>query len=430
MKPLQYKINFFLWSRIHRLPRVFIEWWQLYQLQRCVREAFFVPIYNRLYTEAGIEPGDLKTLADIRKLPLAKKELFQQAPIEDILHRRFQQNNYRWDCTSGSTGEPFRFPVSRFKYFSELFGPCPGTSWDIPADRFLLWQGFSPSYIYKNIRLVKFRQSPKPRGRWCLNVPISSLRDNPHELIKHICNFKPDLLEGRATVLAEFARLCDSLPKHMRPAPRFATVAGEILIPSCRKYIEKVFDTEVYDLYGLQETSDIGCECSEHNGLHIYEESCLVEILDENGLSMPPATNGRVVVTHFFNDVLPFIRYDTGDRGTIQRDPCPCGLSNPRLYVDGREGGFVVLGGKKYHFYEFAYVIKTQFNDMVLRFQFVKISEDELELRFIPAKNYCVLEERRIQEAFYEVLGLRPKIKIVSAIPYTKEGKTLPVITS
>lgn len=425
---IRHKINFFFWSRIHKLPRVFINWWQLRQLKRTVAEAFFnVPYYSKLYAESGVKPEDIKTLEDIPRLPVTKKSLFQLISPEDLTNSRFNQYSIKWDGTSGSTGEPFKFPDSRNHYFLNLFGPRSQPRCDILSDRFLLWLGLSSAFIYENIRLAKFRQLPKPRGKWCLSISLPELRDNPEQVVKDVHNFKPDVMEGRATILAEFARLCESLPKHMRPLPQFALTAGEILTPTCRKYIEEVLDTEVYDLYGLQETSNIGCECREHDGFHIYEESCFVEILDREDKPVPKNTKGGIVVTHFLNDALPFIRYDTGDLGYIRYDPCSCGLPNPRLYVEGREGRFVSIGERRYHTHEFEYTMRTQFTNIILRYQFVKVSKDKIELHIVPAGIYSNLAGENLQKNFLQLFGFTPEIKIVDTIPYTKEGKTLTV---
>lgn len=426
---LKNRINFFVWRRIHALPRFAIEWWQLYQLKRTVRQAFNVPIYRKLYKEAGVKPEDIQVIADIQKLPITQKRLFQQALPDEIINKAFSQGGYAWDGTSGSTGEPFRFPKSRKGgYFYRLFEPGPQIHAEVHADRFLWRLGYSPLYIYENIRLAKFRQLPKPRGKWCLSILLPALRENPKQVVEDVRSFKPDLIEGRATILAEFARLCESLPKHMRPSPRFALAAGETLTPACRNYIQDVLGAEVYDLYGLQELADIGCECREHDGFHIYEESDLVEILDENGEPLPPGIKGRVVVTHFLNDVLPFIRYETGDFGMMRHDSCPCGLSNPRLYVDGRVGGFVSVGGKKYHSHELEFTMRTLFTNAALRYQFVKTAERELELRIIPTKSYTAPSEKNLKKTFSDIFGFTPIIKVVDTIPYTRDGKTLTIV--
>lgn len=431
MKPLRLKnkINFFIWRKIHTLPRFAIEWWQLYQLKRTVCQAFNVPIYIKFYKEAGVKPENIWEIDDIQKLPISQKRIFQLAPPNEIVNKTFPREAYVWDGTSGSTGEPFRFPKSRRGgYTVRVFERRPQTHPGVFADKFLWWLGYSPSYIHENIRLAKFRQMPKPRGKSCLSINLPALRENPQKVVEDVRNFKPDLVEGRATVLAEFARLCELLPKHLRPSPRFALTAGEILTSGSRAYIQNVLGAEVYDLYGLQETSDIGCECRKHDGFHIYEESVFVEILNNNGEPMPPNTIGRIVVTHFLNDVLPFIRYDTGDLGMIRHNPCPCGLPNPRLYVDGRIGGFVTIGGKKYHSHELEFTIRTLFTDTILRYQFVKISENDLELRLIPTKSYSVEATHHIQKTFLEMFDFKPTVKVVDSIPYTKEGKTLTIV--
>jgi phenylacetate-CoA ligase len=82
----------------------------------------------------------------------------------------------------------------------------------------------------------------------------------------------------------------------------------------------------------------IGMECEKHDGYHLHTDNLAVEVVDDAGQSVPPGSNGRIVITDFRNAATPFIRYEIGDLGVMAPDDaCACGRPFPRLArVDGR----------------------------------------------------------------------------------------------
>jgi phenylacetate-CoA ligase len=92
-----------------------------------------------------------------------------------------------------------------------------------------------------------------------------------------------------------------------------------------------VFGAPVYDHYQCIETPMIAGECAQRDGLHVFADARLVEILDAEGRPVAPGETGNVAITDFRNRVFPLIRYRLGDEARWKPGPCPCGLGFPML---------------------------------------------------------------------------------------------------
>lgn len=423
-----------VWLDIHRLPIFLIQRWQVQELRKLLRQSYeHVPLYRRLLEEIPVRPEEICSYDDIQKLPITSKKLFRSYPPEDFINNSFPSRSYKWTETSGSTGEPFRFPLNRgFYFFKKYYCGVPDCIWykipdkplnaDPYVDRFLLWRGMRFEYISSKLKFADIRTVNRPRGKYFLHIPVSDLRENPGSVVEKLKEFRPDVLSGRATTMIELSRIIEDSGETEFRVP-FITSVGEMLTETQRKYLEGFFGCEVYERYGAEELGDVAMECHHHRGMHIHEESQIVEILDEENRRLPPGVKGRVVVTCLCNYSVPFIRYDTGDLGEILSGDCPCGIAARRLKIHGRIGAYLELGGKRYQFPEFALLINN-FSDFVLRSQIVKVAEDKVEFRFIPSRSVSNEEIEQIKNSFVNLLGITPVVKIVQEIPFSPSGKT------
>ncbi|KKU52785.1 MAG: hypothetical protein UX72_C0002G0016 [Parcubacteria group bacterium GW2011_GWA2_47_10] len=434
------KTKWYAWRHIHTLPQSIARHWQLRELRFQLRQAYSnVPFYRQLLDKKGVHPDDVRSFDDIQKLPIINKGLMRKVPVSELVNKTLPLWAYNWTETSGSTGEPFRFPTSRPFYFYKHFG-CPKRiaryyrllsvgaihtrtrTADVYVDRFLLWRGFSFGHISRKFRFADIRTVNRPRGRHFLHVPVSDVREHPTAVIEKLTKFQPDVVSGRVTTLIELAQRMNEFGTAPLNIP-FITSVGEMTTEAQKNYLAKAFGAEVYDRYGLEELGDVAIECREHNGMHIHEESDIVEIVDDRDSPVSPGAPGRVVVTNLCNYSVPFIRYDTGDRGKILPGKCPCGIPARRLIIYGRLGAFLEVGGKKYQFPEFAAIVAS-FSDIILRSQVVKLPDNTIELRIIPARKVSEKDIQLITETFKKQLSLTPRIILVEKIPFNASGKT------
>ena len=417
------------WLSIHRLPVSIINMWQQRELYPLVQQSYTHVSLYKIF----LDSKKVTNFSDLQTLPVTSKKLFRRYATEEYVNNSLPSYGYQWSETSGSTGEPFKFPLNRGYYFFKKYH-CGDIEcvWykivgkprnaDPYVDRFLLWKGFSFRAISKKFRFADIRTVNRPRGAHFLHIPVSEIRENPLKAIKKLREFRPDVLSGRATTLIELSRRIQEYNESSFHIP-FMTSVGEMTTLSQRKHLEAFFGGEVYERYGLEELGDIAIECNQHNGLHIHEESQIVEILGYEDSPLPPGVRGRIIITSLTNYSVPFIRYDTGDIGEIFSEKCYCGVSARRLKIYGRLGAFLELGRKRYQFPEFAAIV-TEFSEMILRSQIAKISEDTLELRIIPTHLLSNADRQKIRDAFKKTLGVVPDIKIVSEIPIIESGKT------
>ena len=224
-------------------------------------------------------------------------------------------------------------------------------------------------------------------------------------------------------MLVELARLVDKITPEKRPHPLAIISEAEMLYSFQRRYIEGIHGTNLYDRYGLEEVRYTAANCEKRYGLHIYEESAIVEILNDHDNVVSDGIRGRVIVTSLRNKVMPFIRYETGDQGIILPDQCSCGIASKRLLVFGRSGVFLTINSKKLHQMEFE-TFFSHFSYYILRFQIAKTLSDKIEIRIIPTVGFSRRSASNIISSFKEQFGFEPEIRIVQSIPLTKRGKT------
>jgi phenylacetate-CoA ligase len=113
---------------------------------------------------------------------------------------------------------------------------------------------------------------------------------------------------------------------------------AEQLMPGQRELLEDVMTREVFNSYGAREVMNIASECEAHQGMHLSWDNLRTEVVDDDGVPVPPGQSGRVVVTDFHNAAAPLIRYEVGDIGSMAPDePCACGRPFPRIArIEGR----------------------------------------------------------------------------------------------
>lgn len=393
---------------LHSLPRSFVYLWQSYLLDSLIKTALTsVPFYKNLYAKHGMERKRFYTLADLKKLPIIDKRILATEPLITRLNSKVPEKFYYMTRTSGTTGEPFT--VVQGAYRAKLMYTFP----------FLTWKKLASEI--SNIRGAALRVNNRPVTREFLHLPVKDLRDRPDDLLKKLTAFKPDYLDGRATGLAELARLVVS--RNVSITTPLITSHGELLRDSQRAYIKKAFHGEVFNRYGLEETGDVAVECFRHEGLHIQENKIIVEILDDNGIPLPDGKQGRIVVTDMTNRVGPFIRYDTGDTGYIFPKKCECGIAFKKIQVLGRKyGGFFTLAGKKYHIGELE-VFMTKLNYPILRYQIAQ-EHDSVEIKIVPSRPLRRDEVIGIQTECALAFGFLASIRVVEAIPFAESGKT------
>ncbi len=292
--------------------------------------------HGKLYRDAGIEPGDIKTFDDIHRIPKVEKSMIQQiqgkdpfpygdalcVPIEDVTE--FRQ-------TSGTTGNPVYQPDTwqDWEWWSECWS-------------YILWaQGYRPynrvfiPFGY-NIFVAFWAGHYAAEKIGCEVVPGGVL-DTQTRILK-IKELKADAMMGTPTYMLNMAETAVN-QMGIDPASlgiKKITCAGEpgASILATKHRIESAWNAKVYDHAGATEIGAWSYECTaQSGGLHVNEAFFLVEIEDiETGkIIEEPGKQGKMVITAFDRIAQPCIRFDSKDIIMWQSGSCSCGRTFRRI---------------------------------------------------------------------------------------------------
>jgi phenylacetate-CoA ligase len=370
-----------------------------------------IPFWEEAFRRAGIDARGQFELSELAMLaPTSKKELRpdQFGYFTDFVHTHARS----FDHTSGSTGMPFSFYLDA-SYELRSYAIC---------ERMFRTSG-------RGMRLPVIAMRARERIGFALGGSgffflrsFTSLRYRLSELVRYISSFESGvILYSFSSTLVELARL--SAQAHSSLPLRAVIAAGEPLSQAQRLMIERDLDTKVYSSYGTRELGWLAFECDEQR-LHINEEWCYMEVVDEAGSPLPPETEGRILVTGFENRIMPFIRYDTGDIGTIREGACACGRSLRTIEITGRKLSFIDFkDGGRVSLLDLSSSFDSFWNT-VWHYQVVRTGEYDFLIRAVPGP---LFEEAKERLAASIMQALHPKARVewevVSEIASGPNGK-------
>jgi phenylacetate-CoA ligase len=169
------------------------------------------------------------------------------------------------------------------------------------------------------------------------------------EIVERLNALQPKRLSGYASTLALLAGAVRS--GRLTIAPQAVSTCGEPLLPEARAEIEAVWPVHVYNYYGMSE-GPYAFPCKAGDAMHLPDDLCYVEPVDEAGRPVPPGTPAaKLLVTNLFNLTEPLIRYEVTDQVMVVPEPCPCGVESRRIdQVHGRADDlFTYAGGVRVH---------------------------------------------------------------------------------
>lgn len=323
-------------------PRGRIEELQSERLQRLVGHAYaHVPHYRRIMDERGLRPADIRSAADLPKLPVLTKAAIRAAG-DELVADTTHVSRLRPMSTSGSTGEPLLFYSTVEDQVSRGMAR---------ALRAFQWAGVRMGDRYATLARPRHFDSQRERMlhrmslrfRRAVEMDYGSLSDERIALLaRKVQRGRFACLDGTPpllSLLAEFIR------SHGLEVPHIESIvcSGEQLYPHERRLLRETLGSEPYSVYSSYEVFEIAGECEAHAGLHVHAEDVVVEVVDEEGMPVPDGRSGRLLLTSLHNDAMPFIRYAIGDIGTLDSTPCSCGRELPRLVgVVGRASELII----------------------------------------------------------------------------------------
>jgi phenylacetate-CoA ligase len=167
------------------------------------------------------------------------------------------------------------------------------------------------------------------------------------ELVQRLNYLQPHVLRGFPSVLGLL--VTEVLQGHLHINPSIIAGGGEPLTSETRKQLQAAWPkSSVFDIYGTQEGLR-AMECNPGQGMHIFEDLGIVEVVDENNQPVPDGTLGRkILFTSLFGFTQPVIRYEITDMMVLAPEPCPCGQPFRRiLAINGRNDDVLFLRGRR-----------------------------------------------------------------------------------
>lgn len=335
-------------ERIETLPRKVLEQYQTEQLAKHLELAYNNSGYYReAFDKAGVKPSDFKQLSDLTKFPFIYKKIERDRqllkPLLGDMIAVDEAEVVFVSASSGSTGVPTLSPFTA-RDFAEFQ--------DVQSRNFWM-AGVRPTDRYVHaLNFTLFVGGPDVIGAQNLGALCLWVGTVPSERLLYILKeFRPTVIwttPSYAWYLGETAK-----KQGIDPAKDLAIktiiVAGEAggSIPATRNAIEALWNAKVYDFYGISDIfGSCAAMCSERNGLHLAEDHMLVEVINPETLEpVPDGQRGEIVLTTLRKTARPMIRFRTGDIGTVNREPCPCGRTHARINITGRLDDMLIVSG-------------------------------------------------------------------------------------
>jgi len=426
-----------IWNPYYEaMPRNALRALQLDRLRAITRRVYeTVPFYRQAFDERGIRPRDINSLEDLAKLPFTTKTDLRDnypfglftVPLEDVV---------RLHSSSGTTGKPIVVGYTRndVDLWAELMArtltSAGTTRGDVVQNAYgygLFTGGLGVHYGAERIGASV--------------IPISGGQTKRQVIIMK--DFGSTILCCTPSYALLIAEVAGEMGVDTKDLKLKAGVFGaEPWSERMRQEIEKRLNISAIDIYGLSEIigPGVSAECPEKNGLHIYEDHFLPEIIDpETGEVLPYGEKGELVFTTITKEALPLIRYRTRDISSLNPETCPCGRTMVRMErVSGRSDDMLIIRGVNVFPSQIEAVL-MEMEGVEPHYQLVvdrKGALDELEV-WVEVNEHLFCDEikglealgRRIQEELENVLGITTAVKLVEPKTIQRsEGKAKRVI--
>ena len=304
-------------------------------ITRCMKVGF----YQEMFRREGINPSDIRTLDDLKKIPFTRKSDlregypfgFMAVPLQEVV---------RIHTTSGTTGKP------------TVVGYTKGDieNWSGLIARNLTMIGLTNQDVFQNMVNMGmftgglgFHYGSEKAG--ITTLPAGT--GNTKRQIEMIHDFGVTAIHCTPSYGLHLAEAATEMKMDLSSL-RIGIFGAEPWSEKTRNELQKKLGVEAFDSYGMSELYGPGVafECPEHKGLHIWHDSYLVEIIDPvSGKTLGPGERGELVVTPLVKEAMPLLRYRTGDITMIMEDACPCGRGPKLARFTGRSDDMLVIRG-------------------------------------------------------------------------------------
>ena len=335
--------GFYYQPEIEKMPRKELEALQLERLKWSVKQALKSPFYSKLYGKLGITADTIQTLADLRKLPFTvKQDMRDNYPFGFLAVDK--KELIRLHASSGTTGNPT--VICHTKHDID--------TWANRVARCFYMVGLRDTDVIQNSSgygMFTGGLGMQAGIEWLGALAIPAAAGNSKRQIKCIMDYGTTAIHAIPSYALRLADVFEEEGIDPRKDTHLHTflIGAEPHTEETRRKIEERFGVKAYNCFGMTEMSGPGVafECKEQNGMHIWEDSYIVEIVDTETLEpVPDGEVGELVLTTLDREGMPLLRYRTRDLTRVLGRSCPCGRNHIRLdRMRGRSDDMMVLRG-------------------------------------------------------------------------------------
>lgn len=424
----------YLHKELETMTRPEIEKLQLERLKKTVNHCMNSPFYKKRFEEINLKPEDIQTLDDLRKIPFTTKQDLRDTYPFGIASVPLEKAT-RLHSSSGTTGNPTVILHTQ-KDLDE---------WANAVARCLHMVGLRPTDVFQNSSGygmftggLGFQYGAERLGM--LTVPAAA--GNTKRQIKFMTDFGTTAVHAIPSYAARIYEVMEEMGVDPRRDTKLKTliIGAEPHSEEQRRRIEEMLGVKAYNSFGMSEMCGPGVafECTEQNGLHIWEDYYIVEIVDPETLEpVPEGEVGELVLTTINREAMPLLRYRTRDLTRVLPGECPCGRHHKRLdRMKGRSDDMIILKGVNIFPIQIETILlqfKELSTDYLITLETVETNDEmtiEVELNELFTDDYARLQSltREITRQLKDEILVTPRIKLLpkGALPKS-EGKAVRV---
>ena len=406
------------WRRTEDLLKI-----QEKKLRAIVKHAYEnVEFYHKKFDSEGLKPSDVKSVEDLKKLPVTTKQEIRDDYPKSIVAKEVDVKKCKKYRTSGSTGMPLTVILDknaedyRAAVFGRPFFECGLRLRD------------------KMVTIVDERHVKRDK-KWYQHLGLQrwfyvSASQRVDEQLPLIAAYRPDAIFGYPSWLYLLAKTMRKEGSEQL-FPRLVFSTAEILTHEQRSCIESSLEVDVLDFYGCVEVERVAWECRERVGYHMDVDSVVTEFVKDNE-EVSPGERGNLILTCLYNYAMPLIRYNIGDVGVPSNEKCTCGRGLPLMkHIEGRADDLVTAPNGKI-------LVPENFAQMMRaipgigQYKVIQQKKNEIIVQIVKGAGFSQNTIRMVREEIKRILGSDVHVKafIVSEIERDNSGKLRAVVSN
>jgi len=420
-------MDFIFNEKIEKMDRKKIRELQLKRLKETVHRVFDnVPFYQKKFKELKITPGDIKTLDDIRKLPFTtKNDLRDNAPFG--MMATSLENCIELHASSGTTGTPV----------TVCYTPHDIDVWSEVMARCLSMSGLTREDVFQNpipygtfTGAFGFHYGAQKIG--ALVVP-SGMGQSERQ-IKLMEYYGTTFISGVASYAVRLSQVALDIgvdPKKLKV--RNGLFGAEMFTQGLKKRLRDIWDMDVHDIYGLTEMCGPGVstDCDQHDGLHLWEDHFLVEVVDP--VTLEPVEleeEGEIVLTTLTKEGMPLLRYRTRDIARLYDEKtCECGRTHVKhTPIKGRSDDMLIIRGTNIYPGQIESVLMKHEN-VGGNWRMILSTENDVDQLTVEVESKKILNqvdqmelEETLKREIKSVIVFTPRVTVLPPNSITQEG--------